>query len=411
MEGISLGKQTLPLTVVFTGGGTGGHIYPGLAVADELIQKARREYQTNAAVSATAETVRDLRVVWFGSKAEMDRTIVEKSSDVSAFYAIPAGKFRRYVSIKTVFDLFKIAAGFFASIFLLLKVKPAALFSKGGYVSVPPCFAAKLLSIPVYTHECDFTPGLATKLTSRTAKRIFVSYPETARYFPTGIQNKITVTGNPIRPVFYETTCAQNENTAQLPTLLIIGGSLGARQINELVTKNLDWLCERFTVVHQTGNQTSSRSPWTASQTDYVVSATAETTSSRTRNYRRVQFFYSDFPDVLKSADVVLSRAGASAVWECAVCGKPMVLSPLGKQGSRGDQIDNAAYFAERGAALVLDPDTADSGKLKAALETTLDVAVREKMRDAALSIAGKIRPAQTIADILYAEVHGHGLH
>jgi UDP-N-acetylglucosamine--N-acetylmuramyl-(pentapeptide) pyrophosphoryl-undecaprenol N-acetylglucosamine transferase len=143
MEGISLGKQTSPLTVVFTGGGTGGHIYPGLAVADELIQKARREYQT------TAETVRDLRIAWFGSKAEMDRTIVEKSSDVSAFYAIPAGKFRRYVSLKTVFDFFKVAAGFFVSFFLLLKIKPAALFSKGGYVSVPPCFAAKLLSIPV----------------------------------------------------------------------------------------------------------------------------------------------------------------------------------------------------------------------------------------------------------------------
>jgi UDP-N-acetylglucosamine--N-acetylmuramyl-(pentapeptide) pyrophosphoryl-undecaprenol N-acetylglucosamine transferase len=220
-----------------------------------------------------------------------------------------------------------------------------------------------------------------------------VSYPETARYFPAGAQSKITVTGNPIRPVFYEAMRAQKENTVQLPTLLIIGGSLGARQINELVTKNLDWLCERFTVVHQTGNQS-------------VDSAAEENLPENIRkNYRRVQFFYSDFPDVLKSADVVLSRAGASAVWECAVCGKPMALIPLGKQGSRGDQIDNAAYFVERGAALVLDPDTADSGNLKAALETTLDSNVREKMGEAALHIAGKIKPAQTIADILYTEV------
>jgi UDP-N-acetylglucosamine--N-acetylmuramyl-(pentapeptide) pyrophosphoryl-undecaprenol N-acetylglucosamine transferase len=362
--------------IVFTGGGTGGHIYPGLAVAEDLLKKAGS----------------GLLVAWVGSKASMDKTLVEQSGIVSGFYAIPSGKFRRYVSYKTFFDLFKIVAGFAVSFCLLMKLKPAALFSKGGYVSVPPCFAAKLLSIPVFIHECDFTPGLATKLTSRVAKRVFVSYNETARYFPARVHSKITVTGNPIRSAFYTASQNTTQSAGQLPTLLIIGGSLGAKQINELVAENLEWLCERFTVVHQTGNQEVGGEAESGKPEDLKP------------HYRRVQFFYGDFPGILAGADVVLSRAGASAVWECAVCGRPMVLIPLGTEGSRGDQIDNAAYFAERGAALALAPRMADSERLKAALETVLDAGVRRKMSEAALSIAGKIRPSQTIADILCAE-------
>jgi UDP-N-acetylglucosamine--N-acetylmuramyl-(pentapeptide) pyrophosphoryl-undecaprenol N-acetylglucosamine transferase len=384
--------------VVFTGGGTGGHIYPGLAVAEALLR-----------IHAPAE--RSLSIVWFGSNAPMDRKLVEQGGLSAVFYAVPAGKFRRYVSLKTFFDLFKIAAGFVVSFFLLLRLKPVVLFSKGGYVSVPPCFAAKLLGIPVFIHECDFTPGLATKLTSRVARRVFVSYAETARYFSERVRAKITVTGNPIRSAFYEEACdcaarkphqtdyvgceATDERHDVAPTLLIIGGSLGAKQINDLVAENLTWLCGRFEVVHQTGNQ--------------AVDSGAEEALSEglKQNYRRVQFFYDDFPRVLNAAAVVLSRAGASAVWECAVCGRPMVLIPLGKQGSRGDQIDNAAYFAERGAALVLNSDTVTSDALKAALETVLDAGVRRKMSEAARKIAGTVRPAETIADILSMEVNG----
>jgi UDP-N-acetylglucosamine--N-acetylmuramyl-(pentapeptide) pyrophosphoryl-undecaprenol N-acetylglucosamine transferase len=377
-------------TMVFAGGGTGGHIYPGLAVAEEL---ARRVYTAGDR----------LNIVWFGSRSAMDRSIVEQSLVAAAFYGIPSGKFRRYVSIKTFFDLFKIAAGFAVAFFLLLKLKPVALFSKGGYVSVPPCFAAKLLSIPVYAHECDVTPGLATRLTSRAASRIFVSYKETAAFFPIGCQSKIIVTGNPIRSAFYTANRQRGleflnssifNPHSSLPLLLVVGGSLGARQINTLVAENPAWLCERFAVAHQTGNQEFDAAP-------------EETLPPNLRqNYRRFAFFHAEFPDVMAAADIVLSRAGASAVWECAVCGKPMTLVPLGKRGSRGDQIENADYFARRGAAIVLDPETADSGSLKAALEQLCDEGNRKRMGQAARAAAGASRPAQVLAEILFKEIY-----
>jgi UDP-N-acetylglucosamine--N-acetylmuramyl-(pentapeptide) pyrophosphoryl-undecaprenol N-acetylglucosamine transferase len=383
-------------TVVFAGGGTGGHIYPGLAVAEELAGRAH----------AAGDK---FNIVWFGSQTAMDRSIVAQSSVAAAFYGIPSGKFRRYVSIKTFFDLFKIAAGFIVSFFLLLKLKPAALFSKGGYVSVPPCFAAKLLSIPVYAHECDFTPGLATKLTSRAAARIFVSYTETAQFFPETYQSKITVTGNPIRSAFYTAVREQGQEFLSsylvphtslpvLPLLLVIGGSLGARQINALVAENLAWLCERFVVAHQTGSQEFD-APHAAALPEESLPLHLQ------QNYHRFAFFHAEFPNVMAAADVVVSRAGASAVWECAVCGKPMVLIPLGRQGSRGDQIDNAAWFARQKAAIVLDPETADSSRLKSALEQMRDENVRARMGHAARAAAGESRPARVLAEILCKEI------
>ena len=169
----------------FTGGGTAGHIYPGLAVVDEL--KA---------------LCPELSFLWIGSSQGMDKHIVEESGSVDLFKGIASGKLRRYFSFKNFIDVFKIFFGFIASFFILLKYKPLFLFSKGGFVSVPPCFAAKLLGIPVYTHECDFSPGLATKLNARFAKKIFLSYEETRTFFPKEKQNTLLVFGNPVRPIF-----------------------------------------------------------------------------------------------------------------------------------------------------------------------------------------------------------------
>ena len=136
--------------VVFTGGGTAGHIFPGLAVAEQLRLKASLKNK-------------DLKIYWIGCSKGMDEKIVKTAMNrdgnpaVDGFKGIPSGKLRRYFSLKNFSDLFRICAGFFCSIHYLKKLKPAVLFSKGGFVSVPPVFAARLLGIPVYTHECDFT--------------------------------------------------------------------------------------------------------------------------------------------------------------------------------------------------------------------------------------------------------------
>lgn len=376
--------------VFFTGGGTAGHIYPGLAVADELKALA-------------ASNNKELKICWIGCSKGMDRNIVEKACGADGkptadkFYGIPSGKLRRYLSLKNLTDLFRIAGGFFAAFHILRKAKPAVLFSKGGFVSVPPCLAAHLLHIPVYTHECDFTLGLANRLNFKSADCMFVSYEETRKRLPAADQNRVIVTGNPIRPIFYKTDAKRgleflgiNEQTKNKPILLVLGGSSGARQVNELVFDNIDFLCENFIVVHQNGllNADDNRS--------------ASLSKKYPQNYKPYNFIYEQMPDVVASSDVILSRAGANSIWEAAVLLKPMVLVPLCGSGTRGDQVDNAEFFKSRGAAEVLLGAEADNEHLKAALIQMLDASKRSAYSDALKKLTGDEPPAKKISTILY---------
>lgn len=372
----------MSIKIVFAGGGTGGHIYPGLAVADELKKIAEKNNLK-------------IKIYWFGNSSGMDRTLVEKSGSADRFCAIPSGKLRRYFSIKNFFDVFKIIAGIVVSFFRLLFIRPAVVFSKGGFVSVPPCFAARILRIPVFTHECDFTPGLATKINSRFASKILVSYPETVKFLPKNKQSLAVVTGNPVRPVFYEADAQKGRKflfegknvDLKKPVLLVLGGSLGAHQLNELVVENLAWLTEHFNVVHQCGSKDASFVP---AQTD---------------SYFPYPFIYEQMPDVIACADVILSRAGANAVWESAVEKKPSVLIPLCGNGTRGDQIDNANFFKERGAAFVLTGNEAVFENLRNCLEKLLDKNERDLMSQKMAELASGKRASLKIAELIFKSI------
>ena len=373
------------IKIAFAGGGTGGHIYPGLAVADELRAIAK-------------EKNIEIKIVWIGNKKGMDKNITEKSGSVDDFHGISCGKLRRYFSFQNFLDIFKILGGCISSYLFLKKFQPDVLFSKGGFVSVPPCFAAKMLKIPVFTHECDFTPGLATRINSRFASKILVSYDETKKYFAQQYKERVVVTGNPVRPVFFSANAKSGlmylgiENPSK-PILVVVGGSLGAKQINELVLQNMKWLCEHFIVVHQTGAAF-------AAEYSGVLSMTNE-------NYKPYEFIYAEMPSVLAAADVVLSRAGANSLWECAVLGKPMVLIPLCGSGTRGDQVDNAEYFEKQGAAIVLKGAQADAEHLKASLEKMLDANCRKSYAQASASFSSGERSARKIAELLISETSG----
>ncbi|MCR4821569.1 MAG: undecaprenyldiphospho-muramoylpentapeptide beta-N-acetylglucosaminyltransferase [Treponema sp.] len=370
-------------TFVFAGGGTGGHIYPGLAVADELRTLA-------------SENNQEIKIIWLGNSSGMDKNLVEKSGSVDRFIGIPSGKLRRNFSLKNFTDLFKIFAGLVKSFFVLAKIRPAVLFSKGGFVSVPPCMAASFLRIPVLTHECDFTPGLATRLNSRFASKILVSYEETKAYLPAAKRENSIVTGNPVRPVFYSAEPQtgrdflfkdRSDYNPEKPILLVLGGSLGAHQINELVASNLDWLTERFNVVHQCGARDADSMP------------------KNHPGYFLHPFIYNEMSHVISAADIILSRAGANSIWEASVLGKPMLLIPLCGSGTRGDQVDNARFFEEKGAAIVLLGEYAGSSYLKTSLEKFLDSDFRNKAALASASLSQGKRPAKKIAEIVWETV------
>lgn len=303
-------------TVLFTGGGTGGHVYPALAV----IEKLKHD---------------DLDILWLGSSGGMEKSIVEKAN--IPFYSIPCGKLRRYFSFHNFTDLFKIAGGFIASVFILIKLKPDLVFSKGGFVTVPPVAAAFLLRIPVFTHDSDIGPGLATKINSLTADRILVSSEKSRKYFPEKRQSKVYVTGNPVRSDITKGDREEGLSLLQVPpgksVILVMGGSLGAQQLNQLVLDNLTELTDKYFIVHQTGDKNYRE----VVQTDYYS----------------VPYFNEELPHILAAADLVISRSGASAVWEFSAISLPSILIPL-ESGSRGEQVKNAEVFEQLGCAVVL---------------------------------------------------------
>lgn len=373
--------------ICFTGGGTGGHIYPGLAVLDELRNKFQENNQT-------------LCAIWIGCSKGMDKNIVSKAKDINnqscvdRFYGIPSGKLRRYFSLKNFSDVFKIIGGFFASLWILAKEKPSVLFSKGGFVSVPPCLAAKILKIPVYTHECDFTLGLANKINFKSATKMFVSYEETKNFLSKNDKEKVIVSGNPVRPVFYNADAhngldflrIQNKNK---PVLLVVGGSSGARQINQLIYDNIHFLCENFIVVHQTG----------------LVNTTQEKSQElveKYSDYHPFDFIYEQMPDVVAASDIVMGRAGANSIWEAAVLLKPMLLIPLCGNGTRGDQVDNAKFFEEKNAAKVLIDQEVDNEHLVNNLKELLDEKNRLDLQINLQKMVGNEKPAKKIAEYIF---------
>lgn len=329
-------EREIPETIAFTGGGTGGHIYPGLAVAESLR-------------GILAAEGRSARFVWLGSEKESDRAVVESAG--LEFRGIPAGKLRRQLSLENLADVFRVLAGYRASRRILAELKPSLLFSKGGYVSVPPCRAAASLGIPVFTHESDFSPGLATRLNARVAEKTFVSYPETREVFPPALRSAAEVTGQPVRAAIRSGDAARGRARAGIPEgppiVLVIGGSQGARRLNALVAEALPELLRIAWVVHQTGPGKPGAAP-------------GSLPADLRGRYLSFEYIHGELPDLMAAASLYVGRAGAGSLWECAAAGLPMVLLPLSGSGTRGDQVENARWFASRGAARVLDGGDAE---------------------------------------------------
>jgi UDP-N-acetylglucosamine--N-acetylmuramyl-(pentapeptide) pyrophosphoryl-undecaprenol N-acetylglucosamine transferase len=318
--------------IVLTGGGTGGHIFPILAV----VRKIKELVGENG----------EAEFLFLGPDGELEREVMEK--EFIPTRNIQCGKFRRYFSLKNFVDFFKFPIGFVQSLWHLLVFMPDAVFSKGGYASVPVAVAAWIYQIPILIHESDIMPGLANQIISRLADRVAVSFPGSEKFFN---ERKIFLSGNPIRR---ELTGGSREEAIRIfslspdkKTILVMGGSQGARVINHALLQILQKALKRWQIIHLTGKN----------EYNSVVHEAAEHgIKSGREGYHPFPFLGEELPHAFAAADLVISRAGANAVTEIAANEKPAILIPL--EGSANNhQEQNAFAFSQAGAALVLEQD------------------------------------------------------
>lgn len=278
------------------------------------------------------------QVIYIGSEDGIEKELIAPLSHVT-YYSIATGKLRRYFDWNNFKDPFRVLKGVLQAYRIIKKEKPQVLFSKGGFVSVPVIVAARLNKVPVIAHESDYTPGLANKLSTPFVTTICVTFSETLAFLPKG---KAQYVGAIVREELLRGSkkqgLAMSGFVEQKPVLLIMGGSLGARAINEVVRRNLATLLKQFQIVHLCGKGN-------------VVS------DLESREYRQFEYVDAELPHMLAMADIVLSRAGANAIFEFLALQKPMLLIPLSKNASRGDQILNARSFAREGYAKVMEEE------------------------------------------------------
>lgn len=324
------------MKILFTGGGTGGHVFPIVAIVREM----RRIYPK------TSQRV-PLDFYYLGPKDEL--ALIYLSQEGFNIKTIVSGKIRRYFDWKNFVDiLFKIPFGVVQSFFLLLAIKPDLVFSKGGSGSIAVTFSARILRIPVFLHESDVVPGLSNQTTAKWAKKIFISFPKTEYFNP----EKTTLTGNPIRK---EVLDGDKEMAGQIfnltfskPIFLIMGGSQGAEAINDFILLILNNLLKDYEVIHITGRENLKEE-----------SAEAQVVEEKDldKYYHPVGFLEEEkIKHAYKAADLIISRSGAGSIFEIAATGKPSILIPL--PSAAGDhQSKNAYAYAETGATMVIEQE------------------------------------------------------
>lgn len=317
--------------IILTGGGTAGHVTPNIALLDELTNKG-------------------YEIHYIGSYQGIEKDLIKDTG--IPYYGISSGKLRRYLDLKNLSDPFKVAKGCFQAARIIRKIKPDLVFSKGGFVSVPVVIGAKLNLVPSILHESDITPGLANKLCLPFAKRVCTTFAETLKYLP---KEKAVLTGTPIRQELLQGSdelgrCICNFNK-DLPIIMLVGGSLGAKGLNDKLRLLLPKLLKKYQVVHLCGKGNLEPS------LDSLV------------GYKQFEYVKDELSHLFAMSDVIISRAGANAISEILALNKPNILIPLPKAVSRGDQLLNAKSFEEHGYSYVLQEEDLEEDTLFEAID------------------------------------------
>ncbi len=366
------------MRILFTGGGTGGHFYPIIAVAEK-----------------TSEVISNRKILgaklYFMSNSPYDKKALA-DNNIKYIYS-PAGKLRIYFSLKTIIEVIKIGFGLITATVKMFFIYPDVIFSKGGYGSVPALFAARILRIPVIIHESDSFPGRVTLWSAKFAKKIAISYQEASVFFKE-YEEKVAWTGQPIRKeILHPIKEGANEFLGlnkDIPTIFIIGGSTGAVTINDAVLNILPELLEKYQIIHQIGKNN-------VADVEMRLKVILEENPNKDR-YKPMGWIN---PLTMKMsagvADLVISRAG-STIFELATWGIPSIIIPIPEEISR-DQKKNAFAYARAGGCIVLEQNNITPSVFLSTIESIIDNPEKSSELKLAAKRFARGEASQTIAE------------
>lgn len=314
-------------TIVLTGGGTAGHVCPNINLAKEL----KKIFS---------------KIVYIGTENGIEKKLIQSQTDFE-YKTISAVKFARKNIFKNFLLPFKLSKSISEAKKILKQENPSIVFSKGGYVSLPVVIAASKLHIPVVCHESDISMGLANRVATKYATKICTNFEITAEKN----KKKFVYTGMPLPKSNITKSEAKEKLNIKTtkPVLLITGGSLGAKAINDFIFKNAKWLTEKYFVLHLVGKNNLNK-------------------KINLNGYKQIEFS-NDMWTLFKATDITISRAGANTIMELLSNEIPTIFIPLPKGISRGDQIDNAKYLQKIDVARVIFQDELTKEKLQNELD------------------------------------------
>jgi len=324
------------MKILFTGGGTGGHIFPIIAVIREI----GRIYPNE-----------NLKFFYLGPRNSL-HSILLSQEGVKVGWVL-SGKIRRYLGVLSIIQNFidivlKIPIGFLQAFFHIFFIAPDVIFSKGGYGSFPAVISGWLFLVPIFLHESDVAPGLSNRILSRFAKKVFVSFDNTEFFTP----EKMIVVGNPIRKELLEGSKEKAQKlfkiTQEKPIVLILGGSQGAERINDTILAILPELLKNFEVLHQCGERNFKEFK---KEAEFMISDDLK------KYYHPFSFLQEpELKEIYAATDIIVSRAGSGSIFEIAALGKPSILIPL-PESAQDHQVKNAYSFSQAGAAVVFEEE------------------------------------------------------
>ena len=373
------------MKILFTGGATGGHFYPIIAVAQALYDRAKER------------KILPPRLYFMAPSQYNPRALFDNDIE---FIQIPAGKVRRYFSILNYTDVFKTVYGIFLATINMYRIYPDVVFGKGGYGSFPALFAARLLRIPVIIHESDSSPGKVNAWASKFVQKIAISYPEAVSFFD---KEKVAFTGNPIRREIMQPLSNGAREFLNLeeitPVIAIFGGSQGSQNINDAIIDGIGELVKKYQVIHQTGRKNFD-----------IVKETAKIVlKDNPFAYRYHPFDYLNDLAMRMTAgcsDIIISRAG-STIFEIAAWGVPSIIIPLPKFVSH-DQEKNAFSYAHSGACIVIEQQNLNPHILISEIDRIINSqSIKDKMKQGAKQFS-HINAAQKISEVILETALSH---